>query len=106
MVPSAGDGVSIGRSRARVTTSLALSAVLFVLPGAVAAQAAGSPAPAAPAATAEPSARSYNLGSGLAVGASAEVTGNWEADKDAWSGPVMFRISKVTRLGKRPVKLQ
>ena len=48
----------------------------------------------------------YNLGSGLALGASAEVTGNWEADHDKWSGPVLLRVSKVTMLGKRPVKLQ
>jgi hypothetical protein len=48
----------------------------------------------------------YNLGSGLSVGASAEVAGNWEADDGTWSGPLLFRVSKVTMLGKRPVKLQ
>jgi hypothetical protein len=48
----------------------------------------------------------YNLGSGLSVGASAEVAGNREADDGTWSGPLLFRVSKVTMLGKRPVKLQ
>lgn len=47
----------------------------------------------------------YNLAGGLAVGASAEVAGNWEADDDTWSGPLLFSVSKVTVLGKRPVKL-
>lgn len=45
----------------------------------------------------------YNLGSGLSVGVSAEATGNWEADKDRWSSPLLFSASKVTLLGKRPV---
>lgn len=46
----------------------------------------------------------YNLGRGLAVGASAELTDNWKADSDQWSGPVMANVTKVTLLGKRPVK--
>lgn len=44
----------------------------------------------------------YNLGSGLSVGVSAEATGNWEAD-EAWTAPLLFNVSKVTLLGKRPV---
>ncbi len=44
----------------------------------------------------------YNLGGGLAVGVSAEMTGNWEADDHKWTGPLLFSISKVTLLGKRP----
>lgn len=48
----------------------------------------------------------YNLGSGLSVGASAEATGNWEADDETWSSPVLVRVGKVTMLGKRPVKFQ
>ncbi|MGE5360992.1 MAG: hypothetical protein ACM3NQ_18390, partial [Bacteroidales bacterium] len=48
----------------------------------------------------------YNLGSGLSVGVSAEATGNWKADEGKWSSPLLFRVSKVTMLGKRPVKLQ
>ena len=48
----------------------------------------------------------YNLGSGLSVGASAELSGNWNAKDQTWSGPLLFRVSKVTMLGKRPVKLQ
>jgi hypothetical protein len=47
----------------------------------------------------------YNLGGGLAVGASAEASGNWEADHQKWSSPLLFNISKVTVLGKRPVNL-
>ena len=44
----------------------------------------------------------YNLGSGLAVGVSAEATANWEAD-ETWTAPLIFNVSKVTLLGKRPV---
>jgi hypothetical protein len=44
----------------------------------------------------------YNLGSGLSVGAQAEATGNWEAD-EIWTAPLIFTVSKVTLLGKRPV---
>ena len=44
----------------------------------------------------------YNLGGGLAVGVSAEATGNWEADEH-WTMPILFSVSKVTLLGKRPV---
>jgi hypothetical protein len=45
----------------------------------------------------------YNLGSGLAVGVSAEATGNWEADEDRWSSPLLFSVSKLAVLGKRPM---
>jgi hypothetical protein len=44
----------------------------------------------------------YNLGGGLAAGVSMEATGNWEAD-ETWTAPMLFSISKVTLLGKRPV---
>src|SRR6185369_1764721 len=44
----------------------------------------------------------YNLGGGLAAGVSVEATANWEAD-EAWTAPMLFSISKVTLLGKRPV---
>ncbi len=44
----------------------------------------------------------YNLGSGLSVGVSAEASGNWEAD-DTWTAPLLFSVSKVALLGKRPV---
>ncbi len=44
----------------------------------------------------------YNLGGGLSVGVSSEASANWEAD-DTWTAPVLFNVSKVTRLGKRPV---
>jgi hypothetical protein len=48
----------------------------------------------------------YNLGSGLSVGASAEMTGNWKADNEKWSGPLLFDVSKVTKLGARPTKFK
>ena len=44
----------------------------------------------------------YNLGGGLAAGASMEALGNWKAD-EAWTAPLLFSVSKVTLLGKRPV---
>ena len=44
----------------------------------------------------------YNVGSGLAVGVSAEASGNWEAD-ETWTAPLLFSVSKVTLLGRRPV---
>ena len=44
----------------------------------------------------------YNLGSGLAVGVSLEAAANWHAD-DAWTAPLLFTVSKVAMLGKRPV---
>ncbi len=31
-----------------------------------------------------------------------EATGNWEADQ-AWTSPLLFQVSKVTLLGRRPV---
>lgn len=48
----------------------------------------------------------YNLGSGLSVGVSAEETANWKAKDETWSGPLLFSVSKVTMLGKRPVNLK
>jgi hypothetical protein len=44
----------------------------------------------------------YNLGGGLSVGASMEATGNWEAD-EMWTAPLLFNVSKVALLGRRPV---
>jgi hypothetical protein len=46
----------------------------------------------------------YNLGGGLAVGAVIEASGNWNAD-ETWTAPLLFQVSKVTLLGKRPVNL-
>jgi hypothetical protein len=45
----------------------------------------------------------YNLGQGLAVGAQMEATGNFEADDEQWQTYLLFSVSKVTRLGARPV---
>jgi len=44
----------------------------------------------------------YNLGEGLAVGAVIEATANWNADEH-WTAPLVFTVSKVARLGTRPV---
>jgi hypothetical protein len=44
----------------------------------------------------------YNLGGGLAVGAVFEATANWKAD-EPWTAPLVFTVSKVARLGNRPV---
>ena len=44
----------------------------------------------------------YNLGRGLAVGAIMEASANWKAD-ETWTAPLLFTISKVALLGKRPV---
>jgi hypothetical protein len=44
----------------------------------------------------------YNLGHGLSVGASLEASANWEAD-ETWTAPLLFNVSKVALLGKRPV---
>lgn len=44
----------------------------------------------------------YNLPDGLAVGASIEATANWD-DSEVWNSSLVFTISKVTALGKRPV---
>jgi hypothetical protein len=44
----------------------------------------------------------YNLGSGLSAGVSLEASANWNAD-DTWTAPLLFNLSKVTMLGKRPV---
>jgi len=46
----------------------------------------------------------YNLGAGLSLGVSVEASANFEAD-EAWTAPLLFSVSKVTLLGKRPVNL-
>jgi hypothetical protein len=44
----------------------------------------------------------YNLGDGMAVGTSIEATAGWDAD-DVWNSVLIFSLSKVTTLAKRPV---
>jgi hypothetical protein len=46
----------------------------------------------------------YNLGGGLSAGVSMEASGNWNAD-ETWTAPLLFNVSKVTLLGKRPVNI-
>jgi hypothetical protein len=45
----------------------------------------------------------YNLGQGLSVGAVVESSTNFEADDEQWTSYLLFSISKVALLGKRPV---
>jgi hypothetical protein len=45
----------------------------------------------------------YNLGDGLAAGAQIEASTNWDADTDKTTAFLIFSLSKVTLLGKRPV---
>jgi hypothetical protein len=44
----------------------------------------------------------YNLGNGLSAGVSSEATAYWDAD-ETWTAPLLFNVSKVALLGKRPV---
>jgi hypothetical protein len=44
----------------------------------------------------------YNLGAGLSTGVSMEASANYEAD-ETWTAPLLFNVSKVALLGKRPV---
>ena len=44
----------------------------------------------------------YNLGGGLSAGVSIEASANFEAEEE-WTAPLLFNVSKVTLLGKRPV---
>jgi hypothetical protein len=48
----------------------------------------------------------YNLGDGLAVGAVTEASANWKTDTNRWSIPLVFTVSKVTALGRKPVNFQ
>lgn len=41
----------------------------------------------------------------LSLGMSAEITYNWQADRDKWLAPVYFTASKVVTWGKRPVSI-
>jgi len=44
--------------------------------------------------------------SGVTLTLSSESTGNWEADSgEEWTVPILFNVSKVTSLGKRPISL-
>jgi len=44
----------------------------------------------------------YNLHGGVALGAVMEATANWNADEH-WTAPLLFTISKVARIGTRPM---
>ncbi len=47
----------------------------------------------------------YTTRNAVALGISGEASANWEADRDTWTVPLMFSISKVTRLGPFPFSL-
>ena len=79
------------RTRARVVISLSVLLIALMLPRPAVGQDASELA-------------KHNLGSGLAVGVSMEATANWNADQ-TWTAPLLFQVSKVTLLGKRPVNL-
>jgi hypothetical protein len=46
----------------------------------------------------------YNVGAGLALGASSEISINWK-DDGSTTAPLLFSVSKVTKLANRPVNL-
>lgn len=48
----------------------------------------------------------YNLGQGLALGAAMEASANWEVEDEQWQTYLLFSVSKVTLLGRRPVSFQ
>lgn len=48
----------------------------------------------------------YNMGGGLSLGVSTEAVADWEAESDRWTVPLIFSVSKVALLGKRPVSIQ
>lgn len=48
---------------------------------------------------------SYTTKTAVTVGISSESSANWEADDDTWTVPILFSVSKVTRLGPFPFSL-
>jgi hypothetical protein len=46
----------------------------------------------------------YNLGNGVSAGVGVEASANWDRE-ETWTAPMLFSLSKVTLLGKRPVNL-
>jgi hypothetical protein len=48
---------------------------------------------------------SYTTRTAITVGVSSESSANWEAQDDTWTVPIVFNISKVTRLGPFPFSL-
>ena len=48
---------------------------------------------------------SYTTKTAVTFGVSSESSANWEADDDTWTVPLVFNLSKVTRLGPFPFSL-
>jgi hypothetical protein len=48
---------------------------------------------------------SYTTRTAITVGIASESSANWEAEDDTWTVPILFNVSKVTRLGPFPFSL-
>ena len=48
---------------------------------------------------------SYTTATGVSLGVSSEAAGNWEADDEQWTIPVLFTVGKVTRMGPFPFQM-
>ena len=48
---------------------------------------------------------SYTTKNAVSLAVSSEASANWEADGDTWTVPILFNVSKVTRLGPFPFSL-
>ena len=47
----------------------------------------------------------YTTKTAVSLGVSSEASANWEGDGDTWTVPIVFSVSKVTRLGPFPFSL-
>ncbi len=49
---------------------------------------------------------SYTTSNAVTIGFSSESTGNWKAEAgQTWTVPILFNVSKMVRLGKRPMSI-
>jgi hypothetical protein len=48
---------------------------------------------------------SYTTKTAVTLGVASESSANWETDDDTWTVPIIFNVSKVTRLGPFPFSL-
>ena len=48
----------------------------------------------------------YSTPGGVSIGLNSESAGNWEAEKgERWTVPINLQVSKVTKLGRRPISV-
>lgn len=47
----------------------------------------------------------YTTKTAVSLGVSSEASANWEGDGDTWTVPIVFSVSKVTKLGPFPFSL-